>query len=205
MKQPIPDFMKKYYDGSDEEGKVFLEQMAEQYERERQKYMQNEFVQKTAFQTDWNRVTGSNKQLDPDEAVSHIKEKFEARAKELAGWYGYAEDETVVQDEQQSTDKKPMERQQAKDPSQVEEPKLEGKPSQEQNPLTEREAFLQNLASVREKQDSNETKLAPSETQSGNEESPDQPQATKTQREEFLSNLESMRERQQAHVHRMKH
>ena len=126
--QNIPDFMKKYYQGTNYEGQVLLNDLAKKFEEERATFLQTTFVDKLKFQRDWNKLTGGKKELTAEEALRPMHVKYEAKAKEIAVAHGYVERETAEQ----------------KLPGQKEK-----SVSTPQDELPEREAFLKSLKATR--------------------------------------------------------
>lgn len=99
--QNIPEFMTKYYQGSDHHGKEDIAALAKDYEAERARFLQTSFVERQLFQRDWNRLTGTGKPLTVDEELAPMNIDYEAKAKALAEKSGYQEKENEQQQEKQ--------------------------------------------------------------------------------------------------------
>lgn len=134
----IPEFMKKYYDGSDSQGREAISKLAASYEDERRLFFETTFNEKQAFQRDWNKLTGEHKELTHTEAIAPMDHIYEERAREIAKGHGYNE----------------QSRQNEVPPEQVKaEPK---KPEECKNV---RQEFLDNLEAMRQRQQEMRPKL----------------------------------------------
>ncbi len=170
----IPDFMKKYHQGSDYEGQAILENLGKQYQDERATFLQTTFVQKQAFQRDWNKLTGQSKQLTVDEALKPMQAQYNEQAKKIATAHGY-------QEQQQGQDKQDG---QQKNP--------DAKPQQDRND------FLQKLRSQREQTKPTQQQKAPQSDSSSGQKPP------QTDREKFTAKLNAMKQEQQHITHKPK-
>jgi hypothetical protein len=99
--QSIPEFMTKYYQGSNHHGKEDIAALAKDYETERAKFLQTSFVERQMFQRDWIRLTGKGKPLTVDEELAPMNIDYEAKAKALAEKSGYQEKENEQQQDNQ--------------------------------------------------------------------------------------------------------
>jgi hypothetical protein len=126
----IPEFMRKYYDGTDPEGQVAIERLAGHFTEEKQNFYQTTFVSQSIFQGDWNKLKKENKQLNAEEALQPLIEKYEGATKEVAVKYGYVEGQ--------------------KEQTQLDKARQEIKESKDLHPT--HEDFIDNLASIRQRQ-----------------------------------------------------
>lgn len=97
----IPEFMIKYYRGSDHHGQEDIAGLAKVYQDERATFLQTVFVEKQLFQRDWIKLTGKGKPLTVDEALAPMNAKYEEKAKEIAEKSGYQEKENEQQRDKQ--------------------------------------------------------------------------------------------------------
>lgn len=102
----IPEFMQEYYQGSDMEGRVKLQNLARQYSDESATFLQTSFVSKQEFLRDWNRKTGQRKELTTDEALAPMREQYAGDAKQVAINHGYKEHTEEEPHEKQSIEYK---------------------------------------------------------------------------------------------------
>lgn len=102
----IPDFMREYYEESDMEGRQPITELARQYSDERATFLQTTYVEKQAFLRDWNKLTGQRKELTPDDALAPLRQQYAEKAKELAVKHSHKE-QPVETGNQEATNIKP--------------------------------------------------------------------------------------------------
>ncbi|HEY1011006.1 MAG TPA: hypothetical protein VGE58_12885 [Daejeonella sp.] len=159
----IPEFMRKYYEGSNSDGKEAISKLAADYQEERRTFFETTFNEKQAFQRQWNRVTGEHRELSQEEAIAPIDYKYEEKAREVAMANGYGEKQQ--QEQEQAADHTPEQVKQ----EQLKEAKQEQREAQaavkqaEQAQAAEckatRQEFLENLESMRQRQQEMRPKL----------------------------------------------
>ena len=79
----MPDFMKEFYNKCNGDGKRAMEDLANEYEHVRREFFETTYNHKRAFQKDWNKLTGENKVLTPEEAIAPFNHEYTERAKAL--------------------------------------------------------------------------------------------------------------------------
>ncbi|RYG44547.1 MAG: hypothetical protein EOO01_19300 [Chitinophagaceae bacterium] len=152
----IPDFMEKYYQGSDMEGQAILQNLASNYEKQRQEYMMTTHAYQTA--THKAIYGGMAKEIDPDIGLASVKEKFKAKAENIAVDNGYVEPQ-IEEDPEPVREFKP-DRQAFLDRLRT---MRENQPVNKQQATTDndtirakdlnqRQQFLENMQSMRERQ-----------------------------------------------------
>jgi|GEM_PF-3064067 len=159
MEQVIPEFMKKYYEGCDEEGQEHIKVVAARYEHQKQLFYQTTFNHKSEFQKDWNRLAGQRNQLTEDEAIKPLNDKYEAQVKEIALEYGYIDPDAPMEELDKLYEQDEMEY----DISEASQEEIEISQREELDELLEQQAvvekgrdaarqeFLDNLKSIRER------------------------------------------------------
>jgi hypothetical protein len=140
----IPEFMQKYYQGTDPEGQVAIERLASQFMDDKQTFYQTTFVEKTVFLNDWNKLKRENNRLNTDEALQPLMDKYEKKVKEVAIKYGYVENPQKQKAE-------------AKQKTQLEKARQEIREKKNLHPT--HEDFLKNLQSMRQRQETQKPKL----------------------------------------------
>ena len=157
----IPEFMRKYYEGSNGDGKEAISKLAADYQEERRTFFETTFNEKQAFQRDWNRVTGQHRELSHEEAIAPIDNKYEGKAREVAMANGYGE----KQQQEQSAAHTPeqVEQEQSKEAKQEQQETKEAVKQEEKAQAAEckttRQEFLENLESMRQRQQEMRPKL----------------------------------------------
>lgn len=137
MEQNIPPFMQKYYDGCDYEGQEAIKRLASLYEDERRRFFETIFNHKQNMQRDWNRFTGLNNKITQEEAIASIDKKYKMKVEKLAEEYGYKESPEPVKHEQVA------------------------EVSVESERLEKKKAFLDNLNSIRQRQQEQKQTIRP--------------------------------------------
>lgn len=82
-----PPFMDDAFDKCDAEGQVHLVKLANQYQDEKAMFLQTTYLQKLAFQRDWNKLVNERKSLTVEDALRPIQDKYKEKADEIAKQY----------------------------------------------------------------------------------------------------------------------
>jgi hypothetical protein len=91
MEQSIPDFMQKYFNGSNSQGRDAITKLAAAYEDEKRHFFETTFNKKQSFQRDWNKLTGGKKELTHDEAWAPQQKIYTEKVAIIAYSNGYKE------------------------------------------------------------------------------------------------------------------